>query len=524
MKEDHSLCFCYLLIALFAGSILWINFHSAFWYDMDMALNSSIAKLMWEEKTFFPENWIFGNSYFIIETPNLAALFYGLTHQTTLAMSLASSFWMLLILATFFWSLKPFISRKGMAAGLLCLIGGIIFGTSAAAYTKGLQVLYTMASYYACYLEVVLLTMGVWIRIVDGRKIHWALWGLAIVLNFAVGMHSLREMLTLGLPLLALSLLTILPERGRKNIPRHLAAVFSFLVLLAEAAGYLTIRCFDIPTSPNIGTSGMDLSLAVLSGNFINSTKNILRISGIALIKDGVQYLPLAICALGVAACVLWAAIEIIKKKDASALSFFILFSWISILAVFAVGVVFFKTRDIYFFLYWLLATLSIVYLGVHNERKRRWLSPLLCLVAIVNFCYSFIPDFIDYHRYSPQMKETAQRLADAGYTTLYGDDCAVFAAASKDRIVATPIRLDFGSDRETSLNIFPYNKDISLYDESHERHAFICLSDYYLKQISEERLDENFVEWNKMGPFRWRDREILLYLPAEGKTLHVNR
>lgn len=509
-----------LLIVLFTGSIIWTNFHSAFWYDMDMALNAQVAKLMWCEKTFFPDNWTFGNQYFIIETPNLAALFYGLTHQTTVAMSLASSLWVFILLGTFIWCFKSFVSKKGLMTGTLCLIGGVIFGTSAASYTKGLQVLYTMASYYACYLEVLLLTLGCWLRLCNGSPIHGTLWALVILLNFAVGMHSLREMLILGIPLLALSALMLLFQKDRKSCIRK-ASLLALLVLLAEALGYLLIKQLHIPASPNIGGIQTEWSIDLLAANFLNATKNLLRISGLAFIKDGEEVLPLFLCALCVAMAVIIVLVQILRKKDTAPLALSIAFSWVSLLAVFGTGTFFFKTRDIYFFLYWLLATLSCAYLISNSQPKRQaLLTGALCLIAAGNYCYNFVPDFVDYHRYAPQMAETTQKLIDEGYTTLYGDDCAVFAAASRDRIVATPIRLNLdGTTDSPTMVIFPYNKDISLYDEAHARHAIVCLSNYYLDQqmfISEGFYKSILSQMNLLQELQFGERVICLFQPSK--------
>lgn len=518
-KHTVRVPLAWLLILIFAGSIFWINFHSAFWYDMDMALNTHVAKLMWSEKTFFPENWIFGNSYFVLETSNLAALFYGLTHHTALAMSLASSLWVFILAGTFIWCLKPFVSEKGLTIGTLCLIGGIIFGTSAASYTKGLQVLYTMASYYACYLEVLLLSLGAWLRLYSGRKLHWALWVLVLLLNFAVGMHSLREMLILGIPLLVLSGLLFLCSKEKTSNIRT-AVLLAFLILVAEGLGRLLIKHLDIPASGNIDPVRLKWDMDVLFANFINVCKSLLRISGLAFIKDGARYLPLFFCALGVAVCVILAIVRILRRKDASFLPLFILFATTSLLAVSGVGIFLFPTRDIYYFIYWLLATLSIVYLVANSEgRRETWITGAICLIAAVNYGYNFLPDFIDYHRYAPQMAETTQRLIDEGYTTLYGDDCAVFAAASKDRIVATPIRINFDSKNDCPLSIFPYNKDVSLYDETHRRQALVCLSNYYLDR-REDVPCQLRASFDLAESFHWRDRTIILCTAKKGTHL----
>ena len=153
-----------LVLGLFVLSIIWINFHPLLWYRMDVYSTSYIARLMAEEKSFFPSTWMFGNQFYVFATPNVAALLYHLCHDSVLAMSLASSIMTILVIVSFFWCFYPFLSRQECLAGLVCLTGGIIFGSSAANYISGLQVLYTMCSYYACYIICIFLSIGCWFR------------------------------------------------------------------------------------------------------------------------------------------------------------------------------------------------------------------------------------------------------------------------------------------------------------------------------------------------------------------------
>ena len=498
------------LLLLFVGSIFWVNFHGALWYDMDMALNSLEARLMWEQKRLFPEGWIFGNQYQIVDTVNVAALFYGLVQQSTLALSLASSLGALLVLAAFVWCIRPYVSTQGLLTGLVCIAGGSIFGYSAASYTKGLQVVYTMGAYYAWYLIVILLTLGAWLRLTEGKKVRWPLWAGILLLNFGIGMNSMREALVLGAPLLATALLHLLMERkNRKQL------LFAALILAAELAGFLFMHLLNIPSSTNTKDLYLSFKPLFVYYNWVDSTKDLLRISGIALFRDGLRYLPLSLLASAVAAGVVYTLFRIFRKKDRSPLAKAVVFCAVSVLAVYATGIFLLKTRAIYYFVYWLLAALSLTWL----TGKWRWGRWVVAGMAAVSFLYHFIPDFTVYRHHEKALETVTADLIDRGYSTLYGDDCAVFAAASHDKIVATPVRMAFEAGEGAPLAVFPYNKYLPLYDEGHARHGVVCFSDYYapyLNGLSEEERENLFSCMTLIHHLQWGKRSIWLYQPDE--------
>ena len=90
------------LIILCIRAILIINFQGFPRYcDTDMYSDTLVAKLMWEQKTLFPQNWVFGNQFYVIATPVLCALFYGVTGNLNFSMGLAFTVMGLLILVSF---------------------------------------------------------------------------------------------------------------------------------------------------------------------------------------------------------------------------------------------------------------------------------------------------------------------------------------------------------------------------------------------------------------------------------------
>ena len=166
-------------------TVLWINFHGAQWYNFDMFADACVAKRMAEQHTFFPKDWLFGNQYYIIATPAVTALFYGILRNSVQSMACASSLMFLLILLCFLWSFRPVLSKPALWTGLFCMAGSTILGDSISSSTYGFQILYTMASYYACYLLVILLHLGIWIRMGKRMTVSPLLIALALGASFS---------------------------------------------------------------------------------------------------------------------------------------------------------------------------------------------------------------------------------------------------------------------------------------------------------------------------------------------------
>ncbi len=480
----------YVLAFVYVAGICWINFHGALWCQMDVYTYAYEGRLMHEARSFFPEGWIFGNQYHIISSPNISALFYGLVRDSMTSLAIASTLSTLVILLSFRWAFHKYTTKTGMAAGLLCLAGGIIFGTNASTYISGLQVLYTMASYYASYLIVLLLTLGCWLRMRNGDKTPWAMAGIAMILNFAAGMQSLREMLVLVIPLAVIEGIAFMVRLAKKASFRDLVLRNRSLLLVIaafffELAGHFFMKSLHVATTPIIGDVELDLSPAGVLANGWASVKNVLRISGLSIASDGLQYLPLSLCALAVVCCILWSLVRIVRTKDDGPLAISIVFSAISVFGVFFVGTFLMRTRDIYYFPYWLMATLSVVYFL--DKVKSGWTQvagiAALLVIGIVNYAYNFIPDYKDYHRNHKGLEEFADNLVRQGVKVIYvGDASPIIAAASHDRIVSQAVWLDVNLQSGYPLSVFPSDKYVPVFDDEHYAHSLVCISNNYLK------------------------------------------
>ena len=55
--------------------------------NSDTFADMQVARRMWEQKSLFPSGWTFGNQCYVVATPVLTALFYGLLGNINLSMA-----------------------------------------------------------------------------------------------------------------------------------------------------------------------------------------------------------------------------------------------------------------------------------------------------------------------------------------------------------------------------------------------------------------------------------------------------
>lgn len=197
-------------ILLMLGIIVFLTFIIAtnifhFNYNMnaDLASDAILAKLIWTSKEIIPSTWYVANETRIICTPNLAALFYGLTQNMTLATGLACSAMTILILASIFYFARK-IQIKKMEAGMFVLLGLVI-----PLNMTILELLYLFASYYAIHVVILFLTLGVYAEDIIKRKVSWFPAIISIVLAFCLGIQGVRGILVLYGPLAGIEIIRI---------------------------------------------------------------------------------------------------------------------------------------------------------------------------------------------------------------------------------------------------------------------------------------------------------------------------
>ena len=91
-----------LLLFAFLGLVFYVNLScNPDYYDGDIYNDINYAKEAWKAKSLFPKDWIFGNQTYVVATPVLAVLFYGITGNGFTAMAIASCIMTVFVILTY---------------------------------------------------------------------------------------------------------------------------------------------------------------------------------------------------------------------------------------------------------------------------------------------------------------------------------------------------------------------------------------------------------------------------------------
>ena len=135
------------LIMIFVVNIMFFNYE----INADIASDAILGSMIWNSKEIVPDTWYLANEVRIICTPNIAALFFGLTDNMVLSEGLACCVMTIAILLSivYFSNSLEWDLHYCLLFCFLCLIIPNNF--------VGLELLYLFASYYAIHVVVFLL-------------------------------------------------------------------------------------------------------------------------------------------------------------------------------------------------------------------------------------------------------------------------------------------------------------------------------------------------------------------------------
>ena len=254
-----------ILLLAFLGLVFFVNLScNPEYYDGDIYNDINYAKEAWKAKSIFPKDWIFGNQTYVVATPVLAALFYGIIGNGFTAMAIASCIMTVLIVLTYDWMTRTLFSYNERIAGFLFLIGFLLLKAHVATSQQGIQAFFTMASYYACYLINAFIVYGCYIRLRKGEFSgkHIAMSVIGIALSFGTGMQSLRQTAVMALPLVACEILMIIIYSIRdKKFAISSSTLFSAIVFVSNIAGLIAMKFIEINQNSIYGTTAFVKSL-----------------------------------------------------------------------------------------------------------------------------------------------------------------------------------------------------------------------------------------------------------------------
>ena len=418
-----------VLLLGFVGMVFYINFSiNPEYYDGDIYNDINYAKEAWKAKSLFPKDWIFGNQTYVVATPVLAALFYGITGNGFTAMAIASCIMTVLTLLTYDWMTRTLFSYNERTAGFLFMIGFLLLKAHVATSQQGIQAFFTMASYYACYLINAFIVYGCYVRIrqgkFTGKHIIPAIIGVA--LSFGTGMQSLRQTAVMALPLVACEVLLIIFYSAKdKRFAISYSTLFSAIVFIANIAGLVAMRFIEINQKSIYGTTAFVSSFKDFFRKLFLNMESVALTFGLDALELRVRLVAsipfLLIILIGFILCVK----DYIKNKCNEQGRFvLVMLLTLGCVSVFAAGVLTdVVNRALYYFMIYPLLAVCVSYIIVKFEKKRDILFSVVAVFAAGMIIFR-TAGAVEEIKAGKDKNSTAHQIAnymlDNGYDTIY--------------------------------------------------------------------------------------------------------
>lgn len=431
-KNKREKIFSVILTVLllgFVGMVFYINFSiNPEYYDGDIYNDINYAKEAWKAKSLFPKDWIFGNQTYVVATPVLAALFYGITGNGFTAMAIASSIMTVLTLLTYDWMTRTLFSYNERTAGFLFMIGFLLLKAHVATSQQGIQAFFTMASYYACYLINAFIVYGCYVRIrqgkFTGKHIIPAIIGVA--LSFGTGMQSLRQTAVMVLPLVAGEVLLIIIYSAKdKRFAISYSTLFSAIVFIANIAGLVAMRFIEINQNSIYGTTALVSSVKDFFRKLFLNMESVALTFGLDALELRVRLVAsipfLLIILIGFILCVK----DYIKNKCTEQGRFvLVMLLALGCVSVFAAGVLTdVVNRALYYFMIYPLLAVCVSYIIIKFEKKRGLLFSVVAVYTAGMIIFRTV-GAVEEIKAGKDKNSTAHQIAnymlDNGYDTIY--------------------------------------------------------------------------------------------------------
>ncbi len=376
------------ILCVYWVGIIRINFsRNPLFYCADMYTDMMFSVAAWQEKSIFPPGWVFGNQYYAVATPVLAALMLGLTDDPCISMGLASTCMGLGVILSFLWMLRPIFSQlhQRLAAAVLFMTA-VLWCGDAVYIVNGWQLFFTMCAYYACYAITSFLSFGCFLR----RHTPWSpgfclMLLLTCAFSFGTGIQSLRQTAITVIPIIAAAGWETADRiRHSKPVSRK-TLLLTGVLALSNLAGVLYAAAVAAPKHEIFGS----LSFSYVPDVF-SAVRNILNLFG-----DG-WILGLAAIA---AACFCLASGK--GKQGAEGLCVWLFLCLVGAAVVLAIdSFTAMHIRPIYYFLLFPMAATVFVCFLVRNKAVNCVLAAGVLLLSLASGRHSlqFLPVWQDGH------------------------------------------------------------------------------------------------------------------------------
>ena len=418
-----------VLLVAFLGLVFYINLScNPEYYDGDIYNDINFAKEAWKAKSLFPANWVFGNQTYVVATPVLAALLYGMIGNAVIAMAIASCIMTVLTVLTYEWMTRTLFSYNERTAGFLFLIGFLLLKAHVATSQQGLQAFFTMASYYSCYLITAFIVFGCYVRIRQKRfdKKHISMLVIGAVLSFGTGMQSLRQTAVMALPLVACEILMIIIDSVKeKKLTVSSSSAYAVFICLFNIAGLIAMKFIEINQHTIIGSTELSLSLPEMLKKAMYNIEYVALAFGLDALTL-YQKLAASVPFLLIILAVVLFCVKDYIKGDIRDREIFTLFALLILgcLGVFAAGVLTgVANRALYYFMVYPLFAVCISYLIIKCGRKS---GVLLSVISVLTAAMLVVrtAECVGEIKKGKDENSTAHQIADYmlenGYDTVF--------------------------------------------------------------------------------------------------------
>lgn len=495
LQRNKDVIFLSLILIIFFVCICIMNIGFLGKYlTSDMYGDLWVAKLMWEQKTLFPENWVFGNQLYILATPNLAALFYGLTHDMLLSMGMASTIMVILFGYAYYWMLKTTVSFRKILVGMVVLCAS--FCTVHAGKNQFAQLYLVGCTYYLCYVITLLFNLGVFIRLYTGEgKVKNGMYAVSLLLSFAMGIQSIRQTLLMVLPFLVIQLSMIIVCLIRKQKINCKLLIFVILTSACNFGGVSLSKQINVSRDAIIGSMGISLSDMKAKILCIPiHAKSLIGLDDIifSIRNSGSNIVFSTLAAFAGLVLLLLVGLSVIslvrKKKLADPMTVLICILFVSCLGVMASFFVLNISRLAkYYFIYFVLVSLLVSEL-YEKSNNTGIIKGLIIAQAILVLGVAYIRPIVEMSVSTSVYEDIAQYMEANEYSIVYSewDDAGNVAGASNCKIVA---------GRWDAANIFQikaHTNVMGIYTEADNEKALYLLTDKTLKEAEQYFTDSS--------------------------------
>lgn len=466
-KIDIPHIMLWLILCVCLLTVLRINLSgNPAHYQTDMYSDMAYAVRVWETKSVFPEGWVFGNQLYVLATPVVAALFYGLCGDAVLGMGLASVLMTVGVLLSFAWMLGPVLRKKEVClAAVLLMLLTLLAGDPVYSLT-GWQLMFTMCSYYACYLIAAFLAFGCYLRCEEPfTPWVWAMLGAACVLSAAAGVQSLRQTAVMICPLVGVELCRCVWLLVKKQPLNRRALLVVGGLTAANLLGLVCARLLPIAQVEIFGGIGLNSPAEILA-SVVPSVFTALSL-----------LLPVhtAIILAGFAGVVvLWCIVmvKLIKERDAAPVLCLLLFT-VSVLVIAAIDIA--TTMDVRVIYYFMLFPLAAVIAAMLYSRFGKPMQVLVLVGTVGIFAVCCLTGRMEVPASAEepmaQYGAVADYLTEQGITTVYS------AWNQGEKVaIASGMELDAGfwDTADKAFQSTRYLCDPAVYDRSAEECAYL--------------------------------------------------